>query len=98
MVRYPFYSGIRQDLYRAIQRGLQAPLETAMSLTSWMGPLSFAVALLLVGCSMGTEEAKQGVSEFRAQVSQRAFNDVYDGADAIFRQAVTQEKFVVFMT
>lgn len=55
-------------------------------------------ALFLVGCTTGRDEAKQGVTEFRARVAQRAFSEVYATADPELRKAVTEDKFVEFLT
>jgi hypothetical protein len=56
------------------------------------------VALGLTACSMGTDEAKQGVADFRARVSQRSFSEIYHASAPEFRQAATEEQFVRFMT
>ena len=69
-----------------------------MKATSWIGAVSVGVVMALVGCSMGRDEAKHGVAEFRARVSEHAFNDVYQSADPGLRQTVTEDKFVAFMT
>lgn len=67
------------------------------------GPLAriasvVAVAGLLAACSMGTDEAKQGVAEFRARVAQRAFGEIYQSAAPELRQSTSEEQFVTAMT
>jgi len=57
-----------------------------------------AVALLVMGCSMGTDEAKQGVAEFRARAANQSFNEIYQASGPEFRQAATEEQFARFMT
>ena len=52
-----------------------------MKTASWARILSIGMTLFLIGCSMGRDEAKQGVAEFRARVSQHAFSDVYQTAE-----------------
>ena len=69
-----------------------------MKTASWARILSIGMTLFLIGCSMGRDEAKQGVAEFRARVSQHAFSDVYQTADPAFQRAVAEDKFVQFMT
>jgi hypothetical protein len=56
------------------------------------------VALLLTACTLGTNEAKEGVEEFRARVAQRSFSEIYQSSAPEFRQASTEEQFVNFMT
>jgi len=41
-----------------------------------------AVVLAVTGCTMGTDEAKQGVAEFGARVSRQSFGEIYRGARA----------------
>ena len=67
-----------------------------MKSTFWTVTAAIAV-VSVVGCSTGRDEAKRGVAEFRARVSQHAYSDVYANADAGLREAVTQEKFVELM-
>ncbi len=55
-------------------------------------------ALGLTACTIGTDEAKQGVVEFRARVSQRSYSEIYQASAPEFRQAATEEQFVRFMT
>ena len=68
-----------------------------MTATSWARAVSIGMAVFLLGCSTGRDEAKQGVAEFRARVAERAFSDVYASADPGFRQAAAEDKFVEFM-
>ena len=56
------------------------------------------VGILLTSCSLGTGEAKQGVSTFRTQVSQQAFSQIYQAAGPELRRAASEEQFVRFMT
>ena len=58
----------------------------------------FVVALLTTACTMGTNEAKDGVAEFRARVSRQSFKEIYQAAAPEFRQAATEEEFVRFMS
>jgi hypothetical protein len=58
----------------------------------------FALALSLTACTMGTDEAKQGVAEFRVRVASRSFAEIYRASAPEFRQAATEEQFVRFMT
>ena len=52
-----------------------------------------AVVLAVTGCTMGTDEAKQGVAEFGARVSRQSFGEIYRAASPEFRQAATEEEF-----
>jgi hypothetical protein len=56
------------------------------------------VALLLTACTLGTNEAKQGVDEFRARVAQRSFSEIYQASAPEFRQASTEAQFVSLMS
>ena len=56
-----------------------------------------AVALLLVSCTVGTDEAKNGVSEFRARVAHGSLTEIYGAASPEFRQSATEEQFHRFM-
>lgn len=65
----------------------------------WLLGLQLLVAAaLLVSCSGGTEEAKQGVSSFRARVAHGSFVEIYRTASPEFRQAVPEEQFQRLMT
>jgi hypothetical protein len=57
-----------------------------------------AVAVMIVGCTVGTDEAKQGVAEFRTRVAQRSFVELHRAAAPEFRGAATEEQFAHFMT
>jgi hypothetical protein len=63
-----------------------------------LGLQLLAAAAFLVSCSGGTDEAKQGVSGFRARVAQGSFTEIYRTASPEFRQAVPEEQFQRFMT
>ena len=63
---------------------------------AWL-PL-LASSLLLVSCSEGVDEAKQGVTDFRAAVSNKSYADIFRNADAEMRQSGTEAGFVEFMT
>src|SRR5262249_47330240 len=54
-------------------------------------------ALLLASCG-GTDEAKRGVTEFRARVAQKSYGEIYRAATPEFRKAATEEQFVRIMT
>ena len=64
----------------------------------WAWLAAIGTALIFAGCSTGREEAKQGVTEFRGRIAQRAFSDVYQTADPGLRAAVTEDKFVELLT
>ena len=53
-------------------------------------------AVLLVSCG-GTDEAKQGVDEFRTAVAAKNYHDIFEHADPEMRQSGTEEQFVEFM-
>ena len=55
-----------------------------------------APSLAVAACG-GTDEAKRGVTEFRARVAQKAYGDIHRAAAAEFRQVGTEEGFVRFM-
>jgi hypothetical protein len=63
-----------------------------------LGLQLLAAAALLASCSGGTDEAKQGVSGFRARVAQGSYAEIYRTASPEFRQAVTEEQFQRFMS
>lgn len=64
----------------------------------WLPGLQIVMALpLLVACSGGTEEAKQGVSGFRARVASASLAEIYGTASPEFRKAATEEQFQRFM-
>lgn len=56
------------------------------------------VALVLVACSTGTDQAQQGVSEFRQRVARKAFAEIHRLAAPEFRRAAAEAQFVRFMT
>jgi len=64
---------------------------------SWTRAVWVAIALMLVACAGGTDEAKRGVSEFRARVSQRSFSEIYRLAGHEFRRATSEEQFLRFL-
>lgn len=68
-----------------------------MKATAWTRAASIGLVIGLVGCSLGRDEARQGVAEFRARVSQHAFGDVYATAGPGLRDAISEEKFLEFM-
>jgi hypothetical protein len=57
-----------------------------------------ALAVLLAGCSGGTDEAKRGVAQFRTHVAEGEFEQIYRAGGAELQQAATQEQFLAFMT
>jgi hypothetical protein len=61
--------------------------------------ISFAVvAVLFVGCSSGTDEARRGVAAFRARVAEGSLAEIYRTAGAELRGAATEDEFLRFMT
>jgi hypothetical protein len=57
-----------------------------------------ALAVLLVGCSTGMDEARQGVDEFRARASRQAFAEIYWQAAPELRQTTNEAQFVKLMS
>lgn len=59
----------------------------------WLG-----IAVLLISCTGGTDQAKLAVSEFRVKVSQASFGEIYRRGGAEFQRALTEEQFVRLMS
>lgn len=64
---------------------------------SVLGIQLLGAAALLAACSTGTDEAKQGVTDFRARVAHGAFTEIHRTATPEFQQAVSEEQFKRFM-
>jgi hypothetical protein len=60
------------------------------------GPI--AAVLMLTACTMGTDEAKLGVAEFRARAARQSYAEIYQTSGPEFRQATTEEQFTRFMS